>query len=124
MAGFCVFYVQVQLTSENAGLGRFAAATITAAPPNLSLNSVITGVSAFCPIILWLGLHITDPGDRLDILQAEFYRGKQAQRSPMIYHQRLSVKVSRKQRLLMPSRRQVNRHEIRVGPPGRVQIYR
>src|SRR5215469_13514159 len=47
-------------------------------PPNLSLNSVITGVSAFCPIILWLGLHIRDPGDRLDILQAEFYRRKQA----------------------------------------------
>src|SRR5262249_20105693 len=88
------------------------------------LNAVVARIAALYPVVLRFIPHVRDPGDGFDIFQAELNRRKQTQRSPMIYSQQLSIKVSRQQRLRMARRRQVNRHEIGVGTPVGVEVYR
>src|SRR5215469_1353013 len=81
-------------------------------------NSVIAGIPAPCPIVRWLILCVGNSRNRFDVLQAEFHRCNQSQRSSVLHCERLSVQVSRQKSLRMTSRRQIKRHIVwvRISP--------
>src|SRR6266851_2830806 len=89
-----------------------------------ALDSVVTGISTFGPIVSWLFRDICNAGDSLHILQTKLYGHQQTERRSMIHGKGLTVEVCGEQRLWMAGRRQVERHRVRVKIPRGIEIDR
>src|SRR5580704_3209442 len=89
-----------------------------------ALDSVVAGISTFGPIVSWLFRDIGDLGSGLHIFQTKFYGHQQSERCTMIHSKRLTVEMRGEQRLSMASRRQVERHKVRVWIPRGIEIDR
>src|SRR6266852_5512044 len=88
------------------------------------LDSVVTGISTFGPIVSWLFRDIRNPGNGLHILQTKFYGHQQTEWCSMIHSKGLTVEVCGEQRLWMAGCRQVERHKIRVRISRGIEIDR
>src|SRR4029077_21023479 len=72
------------------------------------LDSVITRISTFGPVVFGLFRGIRNLRDGLHILQTKFYGHQQTEWCSMIHSQGLTVEVRGEQRLWMAGRRQVD----------------
>src|SRR5712692_9899271 len=88
------------------------------------LDSVVSGIPTFGPVVSWLFRGIINLGNGLHILQTKFHEHQQTKRCSMIHGKGLTVEVCGEQVLGMAGRCQVEQHKVMVMMPRGIKIDR